>query len=109
VDLDNAINELLLRLEDHKYRWSSTNLGLLMLLSENGCAIIDHLQVAVHTGTPRTFRSEGGRIPPYTRRTSTAKKAPLKRPRTGWSVVAVTDCPTDSRTHSGLGSRLRVA
>src|SRR3954452_2677577 len=46
--------------------------------------------------TRRSFRSEGGRIPPYARRARTAKKAPLKRSRTGWSMVAVTDCLMDS-------------
>lgn len=28
VDLENAINELLLRLEDHKYRWELYEFGL---------------------------------------------------------------------------------
>lgn len=53
LDLDNVINELLLRLEDHKYRWDLYEFGL-SDAAERGRvrAIIAHLQLAVHTGGP---------------------------------------------------------
>ena len=53
VDLDNVINELLLRLEDHKYRWGLYEFGL-SDAAERGRvrAIIEQLQLAVHTGGP---------------------------------------------------------
>jgi hypothetical protein len=53
LDLDNVINELLLRLEDHKYRWELYEYGLTDAAERRGVrAIIDHLQAAVHTGGP---------------------------------------------------------
>ena len=53
VDLDNVINELLLRLADHKYRWELYEFGLTDAAeSRRVRAIIDHLQLAVHTGGP---------------------------------------------------------
>ena len=53
VDLDNVINELLLRLEDHKYRWELYEFGLTDAAERRRVrAIIDHLQLAVHTGGP---------------------------------------------------------
>ena len=53
VDLDSVINELLLRLEDHKYRWELYELGLTDAAERRRAhAIIDHLQVAVHRGGP---------------------------------------------------------
>jgi len=51
VDLENVINELLLRLEDHKYRWELYEFGLTDAAERGRVrAIIDHLQLAVHTG-----------------------------------------------------------
>jgi hypothetical protein len=53
VNLDNVINELLLRLEDHKYRWELYEFGLTDTVERRRVrAIIDHLQLAVHTGGP---------------------------------------------------------
>ena len=53
VDLDNVINELLLRLEDHKYRWELYEFGLTDAGQRRRVrTIIDHLQLAVHTGGP---------------------------------------------------------
>jgi hypothetical protein len=53
VDLENVINELLLRLEDHKYRWELYEFGLTDAAERRRVrAIIDHLQLAVHTGGP---------------------------------------------------------
>jgi hypothetical protein len=50
LDLDNVINELLLRLEDHKYRWELYEYGLTDAAERRRVrAIIDHLQAAVHT------------------------------------------------------------
>ena len=53
VDLDNVINELILRLENHKYRWQIYKFGL-SDAAESGRvrAIIEHLQLAVHAGGP---------------------------------------------------------
>jgi hypothetical protein len=53
VDLENVINELLLRLEDHKYRWEIYEFGLADGAERRRVrAIVDHLQLAVHTGGP---------------------------------------------------------
>lgn len=53
VDLENAINELILRLEDHKYRWELYEFGLDATADpEQVRAIIDQLQTAVHKGGP---------------------------------------------------------
>lgn len=53
VDLENVINELLLRLEDHKYRWEVYEFGLADGAERRRVrAIVDHLQLAVHTGGP---------------------------------------------------------
>ncbi|MGO9185712.1 hypothetical protein [Mycobacterium sp.] len=53
LDLDNAINELLLRLEDHKYRWELCEFGLNDAEERRRVrAIIEQLQLAVHTGRP---------------------------------------------------------
>lgn len=53
VDLENAINELILRLEDHKYRWELYEFGLDATADpERVRAIIDQLQTAVHKGGP---------------------------------------------------------
>ena len=53
VDLENVINELLLRLEDHNYRWELYEFGLTDAAERGRVrAIIDHLQLAVHTGGP---------------------------------------------------------
>jgi hypothetical protein len=53
VDQDKVINELLLRLEDHKYRWELYGFGLTDAAERRRVrAIIDHLQLAVHTGGP---------------------------------------------------------
>lgn len=53
VDLENVINEVLLRLEDHKYRWEIYELGLADGAERRRVrAIVDHLQLAVHTGGP---------------------------------------------------------
>jgi hypothetical protein len=54
VDLDNVINELISRLEDHKYRWELYEYGLTDAVERQRVrAIIDHLQAAaVHTGGP---------------------------------------------------------
>lgn len=53
VDLDNVINELLLRLQDHKYRWELYEFGLTDAAEcRRVRAIIDYLQVAVETGGP---------------------------------------------------------
>jgi hypothetical protein len=53
VDLKDVINELLLRLEDHKYRWELYELGLTDAAERRRVlAIIDHLRLAVHTGGP---------------------------------------------------------
>jgi hypothetical protein len=52
-DLDKVINELLLRLEDHKYRWELYEFGLTDAAELRRVrAIIDHPQLAVHTGAP---------------------------------------------------------
>jgi hypothetical protein len=52
-DLDNVINELLLRLEDHKYRWELYEFGLTDAAERGRVrAIIEQLQLAVHTGGP---------------------------------------------------------
>jgi hypothetical protein len=43
VDLDNVINELLLRLEDHKYRWELYEFGLTDAAERRRVrAVIDH-------------------------------------------------------------------
>ncbi len=53
VDLDNVINELILRLEDHKYRWEIYEFGLTDVAERGRVrAIIEQLQLAVHTGGP---------------------------------------------------------
>lgn len=53
VDLENAINELILRLEDHKYRWELYEFGLGDTEDHDRVqAVIDHLQTAVHSGGP---------------------------------------------------------
>jgi len=53
MDLDNVINELFLRVEDHKYRWELYEFGLTDAAKHRRVrAIIDHLQLAVHTGGP---------------------------------------------------------
>lgn len=53
VDLENAINELILRLEDHKYRWEVYEFGLDQAADRKQIrAVIDHLQKAVHSGGP---------------------------------------------------------
>jgi len=53
MDLDNVINELFLRVEDHKYRWELYEFGLTDAAEHRRVrAIIDHLQLAVHTGGP---------------------------------------------------------
>jgi hypothetical protein len=50
VDLDNVIHELLLRLEDHKYRWELYEYELTDAVERRRVrAIINHLQAAVHT------------------------------------------------------------
>lgn len=52
-DLDKVINELVLRLEDHKYRWELYEFGLTDAAERRRVrAIIDHPQLAVHTGAP---------------------------------------------------------
>jgi hypothetical protein len=53
VDLEDAINELLLRLEDHEYRWEIYEFVLDNAAKhERVRTVIDHLQIAVHTGGP---------------------------------------------------------
>lgn len=53
VDLDNVITDLILRLEDHKYRWELYEFGLTDAAERQRVrAVIDHLQLAVHTGGP---------------------------------------------------------
>lgn len=53
VDLENAINELILRLEDHKYRWELYEFGLDATADpERVRAVIDQLQTAVQKGGP---------------------------------------------------------
>jgi hypothetical protein len=53
MDLENVINELLLRLEDHRYRWELYEFGLTDAEDrQRARAIIDDLQLAVHTGGP---------------------------------------------------------
>lgn len=53
VDLDNVINELVLRLEDHKYRWELYEFGLIDAEERRRVrGIIEQLQLAVHTGGP---------------------------------------------------------
>jgi hypothetical protein len=53
VDLENVINELVLRLEDHKYRWELYEFGLTDATERRQVrAIIGHLQVAVDSGGP---------------------------------------------------------
>ena len=53
VDLESAINELILRLEDHKYRWELYEFGLGATADpERVRAVIEQLQMAVHTGGP---------------------------------------------------------
>jgi hypothetical protein len=51
-DPDNVINELLLRLEDHKYRWEVHEYGLTDAVERRWVRAIDRLQAAVHTGGP---------------------------------------------------------
>ncbi len=51
VNLDNVINELLSRPEDHKYRWELYEYGLADAVERRRVrAINDHLQAPVHTG-----------------------------------------------------------
>ena len=51
MDLDNVINELIMRLEDHKYRWELYEFGLTDVTERRRVrAIIDHLKQAVHGG-----------------------------------------------------------
>lgn len=53
VDLENAIHELILRLEDHKYRWELLEVGIVDTVDpERVRAVIDQLQTAVHAGGP---------------------------------------------------------
>jgi hypothetical protein len=53
VQLDNSINELPLRLEDHKYRWELYELRLNDPAERRRVrAIIGYLHAAVHTGGP---------------------------------------------------------
>ena len=53
VGMENVTNELLLRLEDHKYRWELYEYELTDAVERRRVsAIIDHLQAAVHTGGP---------------------------------------------------------
>jgi hypothetical protein len=53
VDLDNVINELLFRLEDHKHRWELYEFGLIDAAERGRVrAIIEQLQLAVDTGGP---------------------------------------------------------
>lgn len=53
ADLENAIHDLLLRLEDHKYRWELCEFGLDDSgQTDRARAVIDHLQSAVHAGGP---------------------------------------------------------
>ncbi|MBN7422884.1 hypothetical protein [Mycobacteroides abscessus] len=51
MDLENAINELLLRLADHKDRWELYEFGLdASAAPQRVRAVIEQLQVAVHAG-----------------------------------------------------------
>jgi hypothetical protein len=53
MDLDNVINELLLRLEDHKYRWELYEFGLSDTEERRQVhTVIEQLRLAVHTGGP---------------------------------------------------------
>lgn len=53
VDLDNVINELLLRLEDHKYRWELCEFGITDAGERRRVrTVIEQLRLAVHTGGP---------------------------------------------------------
>ncbi len=52
-DLDNVINELLFRLEDHKYRWELYGFGLADAAERVRVrTIVDLRQLAVHNGGP---------------------------------------------------------
>jgi hypothetical protein len=66
-----VLNELLLRLEDHKYRWELYEFALTDATERRRVrVIIDHLQVAVHTGGPATNQAyiyTGGSTPPLRR------------------------------------------
>jgi hypothetical protein len=59
VDLDNVINELLLRLADHNYRWELYEFGLTDAAERRRVrAIIGHLQLGcTQAGRPRLIRS----------------------------------------------------
>lgn len=51
IDLDDVINDLLMRLEDCKYRWELYEFGLTDVTERRRVrAIIDHLNQAVHRG-----------------------------------------------------------
>lgn len=53
LDLDNVINELLLRLEDHQNRWKLYEFRFTDAEERRRVrAIIEQLQLAVHTGAP---------------------------------------------------------
>lgn len=53
MELENAINELVMRLEDHKYRWELYELGLDDTAERRRVrAIIEQLQMAVNEGGP---------------------------------------------------------
>ena len=58
--MENVINELLLPLEDHKYRWELYEYGLVDAVERRRVrAIINHLQAAVHTGGPAVLNPLG--------------------------------------------------
>jgi len=60
VGMENVINELLLPLEDHKYRWELYEYGLVDAVERRRVrAIINHLQAAVHTGGPAVLNPLG--------------------------------------------------
>lgn len=53
ADLENAINELILRLADHKDRWELYEFGIDDSADPQRVrAVIEQLQMAVHTGGP---------------------------------------------------------
>jgi hypothetical protein len=57
VDLDNVINELILRLENHKYRWELYEFGPADAAERGRVrAIIEHLHLAVHAGGPAVLK-----------------------------------------------------
>lgn len=57
MDLEDAINELILRLADHKDRWELYEFGLDDSADpERVRAVIEQLKMAVHTGGPAVLR-----------------------------------------------------